>query len=258
MAAGRGKGWRGAVLRVAFAALAVAGCHAPIVEGDPATVQEAADTLQQSNIPYQTEALADGRRRLEVLVDDVPRAHEALGAPRPRELPPAEGGLLGRIEDRERSDVRARERSLEQLLEALPEVARATVRLALPRSTDALAGQTMPAKASVLLEGRKAVDEALVRALLTHAEPILAADAIVIVQRVRPPPSSELVAVGPFAVAPGSARQVRGLIVFLSGTLVVVVGGILVWYLRYLAQIYLPRRRDVRAPAPPSSEENLR
>jgi hypothetical protein len=243
---------------VVLLAFALLGCHAPIVEGDGTTVKEAADTLAQSGIPYQIEVLADDRSRVEVLIDDVPRAHEALDAPRPLEALPSGEGLLGRLEDRERTAIRARERALEELLEAFPEVSRATVRLAIPTGMAALNGAPQSAKASVLLQERGAIDEATLRTMITHAEPELASDAIVIVQRVRPPPPNDLVVVGPFAVAPGSARQLRALVVALSGSLVVLLSGILVWYVRSFAHLFLRARTDSAPPSAPSSEENVR
>lgn len=243
------------MLLLAFALLA---CHAPLVEGDGAAVQEATDALTESGIPYQIELLAEGRSRVEVLIDDVPRAHAALDTPRSPEPMATGEGLLARIEDRERSGTRARERALEELLEAFPEVSRATVRLAIPSGVAALNGNAQSPKASVLLQERRPVDDATLRTMITHAEPELTPEAIAIVQRVRPPPSNDLVVVGPFAVAPGSARPLRALVVALSGTLVVLLAGILVWYVRSFAHLFLRARTDSAPPSAPSSEENIR
>ena len=244
----------GGVLLLAF----TLACHAPLVEGDGAAVQEATDALTQSGIPYQIEVLADDRSRVEVLIDDVPRAHVALDTPRAPEPVATGDGLLGRIEDRERSGTRARERALEELLEAFPEVSRATVRLALPSGVAALTGNAQSPKASVLLHERQVVDDATLRTMITHAEPELTPEAIAIVHRVRPPPSNDLVIVGPFAVAPGSARPLRALVVALSGTLVVLLTAILVWYIRSFAHLFLRARTGSTPPSPPSSEENVR
>jgi type III secretory pathway lipoprotein EscJ len=210
------------------------------VEGDDGEAKRALRSLQNAHIPAVV--VEDGARsKVEVAIDDVPRAHRALEKTPPspnQEAPFGRGSLLKTVDDEHLARTAKQEQALAALLGELPGISRATVRLALPSPVDAFGTPPKPHAAIVVVgdfggsagNSPKTQDAELKR-FVAAAEPSLAPEDIEIVQKPLDLQGDSAPAyrlLGPFAVAPASVRPLRILLAALSGT-VTLLAALMLW-----------------------------
>jgi type III secretion protein J len=226
------------------------GCTVPVAGNlDDREANRVFVALDRANVDATKEAdpAMEGKWRIEVARDDVPRALSAL---REEQLPRREpasvldaltkGSLVPSEATEHAALVAGMAGDLERSLEGVEGVLRARVHLNVPGPSARLDGPVPRGSASVLLEHRGATPplsaDAVARLVAGGVAGLLPTD-VTVVMLVRDlasaPGPSELGHVGPIAVARTSMRGLQAALVALAGVVAVLAASTLVLYSRW-------------------------
>ena len=243
------------------------GCAVPVAGNlDDREANRVFVALDRANIDATKEAdpSAEGKWRIEVARDDVPRA---LGALREEQLPrPEPASVLDALTKGSLVPSEATERAalvagtagdLERSLEGVEGVLRARVHLSVPPSGSSLEWTAPPSRgsASVLIEHHGATPplsaDAVARLVAGGVAGLLPTDvSVVMIARDMQPPAGAIGMghVGPIAVARTSLRALQAALVALIAVVAVLAASTLVFYSRWArmrAELSRDPARDV-------------
>jgi type III secretion protein J len=248
--------------RVGLVGLALAGCSAPVAGAlDDLEANRVMVALDRASIEAAKEPdpVAEGKWRVEVSRDDVPRALDVM---REEELPRTEpAGVLEAVGKGSLVPSEAAEHAqlvagiagdLERSLEGIDGILSARVHLNVPVASPLRDLVAAHGSASVLLEHRGSTPplsaESVQRLVSGGVAGLLPADvAVVMISRPAPAMSApgELGHVGPIAVARRSMRELQGALVGLVGLVAILAAATLVLY----ARLTRARAEAARPPA---------
>lgn len=234
----------------AFGALLLGACSVPVASSlDDREANRVFVALDRASIDATKEAdpTAEGKWRIDVTRDDVPRALAALREEQlPRREPPSVLDAIGKgslvpSEGAEHAElVAGMAGDLERFLEGIEGVLRARVHLNVPAPDSRTDGAAAHASASVLLEHRGAtppLSADSIQRLVAGGVPGLFPTDVAVVMLGRAvsaqgPSGGDLAHVGPIAVARTSMRQLQAALMALVGVVALLTAATLVLYTR--------------------------